>query len=297
MEAVLLALQRAFPVMLRMSLSAAVLTGVVVLLRFLLRKAPKRVLCLLWLLVAVRLLCPALPRSGASLMPPGGTAAVSDRQIVSAVDAALPVLELETPWDHAVNQAVGEAQNVRVSTETSPGQYLPLLWAAGTLAMLLYALVSFLRLRRRTAASVPFSGKAYLCDGADSPFILGVLRPRIFLPSGLEELQLSHVLAHERAHLRRLDQLWKPLGFLLLAVHWFNPALWLAYILFCRDMELACDERAVRDLDPAARADYAQALLDLSRPGRAVAACPLAFGEAGVKQRVKNVLNYRKPAF
>ena len=297
MEAVLLALQRAFPVMLRMSLSAAVLTGVVVLLRFLLRKAPKRVLCLLWLLVAVRLLCPALPRSGASLMPPGGTAAVSDRQIVSAVDAALPVLELETPRDHAVNQAVGEAQNVRVSTETSPGQYLPLLWAAGTLAMLLYALVSFLRLRRRTAASVPFSGKAYLCDGADSPFILGVLRPRIFLPSGLEELQLSHVLAHERAHLRRLDQLWKPLGFLLLAVHWFNPTLWLAYILFCRDMELACDERAVRDLDPAARADYAQALLDLSRPGRMVAACPLAFGETGVKQRVKNVLNYRKPAF
>ena len=297
MEAVLLALQRAFPVMLRMSLSAAVLTGVVVLLRFLLRKAPKRVLCLLWLLVAVRLLCPALPRSGASLMPPGGTAAVSDRQIASAVDAALPVLELETPRDHAVNQAVGEAQNVRVSTETSPGQYLPLLWAAGTLAMLLYALVSFLRLRRRTAASVPFSGKAYLCDGADSPFILGVLRPRIFLPSGLEELQLSHVLAHERAHLRRLDQLWKPLGFLLLAVHWFNPTLWLAYILFCRDMELACDERAVRDLDPAARADYAQALLDLSRPGRMVAACPLAFGETGVQQRVKNVLNYRKPAF
>ena len=297
MEAVLLALQRAFPVMLRMSLSAAVLTGVVVLLRFLLRKAPKQVLCLLWLLVAVRLLCPALPRSGASLMPPGGTAAVSDRQIVSAVDEALPSLELATPRDHAVNQAVGEAQNVRVSTETSPGQYLPLLWAAGTLAMLLYALVSFLRLRRRTAASVPFSGKAYLCDGVDSPFILGVLRPRIFLPSGLEELQLSHVLAHERAHLRRLDQLWKPLGFLLLAVHWFNPVLWLAYILFCRDMELACDERAVRRLDPAARADYAQALLDLSHPGRMVAACPLAFGETGVKGRVKNVLNPRKPAF
>ncbi len=297
METVLLALQRAFPVMLRMSLSAAVLTGVVVLLRVLLRKAPKRVLCLLWLLVAVRLLCPALPRSGASLMPPGGTAAVSDRQIVSAVDEALPSLELETPRDHAVNQAVGEAQNVRVSTETSPGQYLPLLWAAGTLAMLLYALVSFLRLRRRTAASVPFSGKAYLCDGVDSPFILGVLRPRIFLPSGLEELQLSHVLAHERAHLRRLDQLWKPLGFLLLAVHWFNPVLWLAYILFCRDMELACDERAVRRLDPAARADYAQALLDLSHPGRMIAACPLAFGETGVKGRVKNVLNPRKPAF
>ena len=297
METVLLALQRAFPAMLRMSLSAAVLTGVVVLLRFLLWKAPKRVLCLLWLLVAVRLLCPALPRSGASLMPPGGTAAVSDRQIVSAVDEALPSLELETPRDHAVNQAVGEAQNVRVSTETSPGLYLPLLWAAGTLAMLLYALVSFLRLRRRTAASVPFSGKAYLCDGVDSPFILGVLRPRIFLPSGLEELQLSHVLAHERAHLRRLDQLWKPLGFLLLAVHWFNPVLWLAYILFCRDMELACDERAVRRLDPAARADYAQALLDLSRPGRMIAACPLAFGETGVKGRVKNVLNPRKPAF
>ena len=297
MEAVLLALQRAFPAMLRMSLSAAVLTGVVVLLRFLLRKAPKRILCLLWLLVAVRLLCPALPRSGASLMPPGGTSAVSDRQIVSAVEELLPVLEFETPRDRAENQAVWEAQNVRVSTEASPGQYLPMLWAAGTIAMLLYALGSCLRLRQRTAASVPFSGKAYLCDGVDSPFILGMLRPRIYLPSGLEEPRLSHVLAHERAHLRRLDQLWKPLGFLLLALHWFNPVLWLAYLLFCRDMELACDERAVRDLNPEARADYAQALLDLSRPGRMIAACPLAFGETGMKGRVKNVLNPRKPAF
>ena len=297
MEAVLLALQRAFPAMLRMSLSAAVLTGIVILLRFLLRKAPKRVLCLLWLLAAVRLLCPSLPQSGASLMPPRGTSAVSDRQIVSTMDEVLPSLEFETLRDHSVNQAVGEAQNVRVSTEASPARYLPVLWAAGTLAMLLYALVSFLRLRRRTAASVPFSGKAYLCDGVDSPFILGMLRPRIYLPSGMEEPRLNHVLAHERAHLRRLDQLWKPLGFLLLALHWFNPVLWLAYLLFCRDMELACDERAVRDLDQAARADYAQALLDLSRPGRMIAACPLAFGETGVKGRVENVLNPRKPAF
>ena len=297
MEVILSALQGFFPTLLRMSLSAAVLTGVVILLRFFLRKAPKWVRCLLWLLVAVRLLCPAVPQFRGSLMPLEETRLATGEGLVSAMDEALPSLELETPRDYAVNHAAGEARDVRVSTEARPDLYLPVLWASGVLAMLLWALASFLRLRRRTAASVRFAGNAYLCDGIDSPFILGVLRPRIILPSGLEEPRLSHVLAHERAHLRRRDHLWKPFGFLLLALHWFNPVLWLAYFLLCRDIELACDERAVRDLDPESRADYSQALLDLSRPGRAVAACPLAFGEAGVKQRVKNVLNYRKPAF
>lgn len=297
MEAVLLALQRFFPALLRMSLSAAVLTGVVILLRFPLRNAPKWIRCLLWVLVAVRLLCPAVPQFRGSLMPLEESPVISGEGLVSAMDEALPVLEFETPPDHAVNAAEGEMPDIRVSTEVSPGQYLPLIWAVGVLAMLLYALVSFLRLRRRTRASMRMEGNVYLCDGIDSPFILGVFRPRICLPSGVEEPQLSHVLAHEKAHLRRRDHLWKPLGFLLLALHWFNPALWLAYVLLCRDMELACDERAVRDLDPEARADYSQALLDLSRPGRTVAACPVAFGEVGVKQRVKSVLNYRKPAF
>ena len=297
MEAILSALRVFFPVLLRMSLSAAVLAAVVVLLRFLLGKAPKWIRCLLWLLVAARLLCPAVPQSRVSLMPMEESALASGEGLVSAMEGALPALEWETPRDHAVNRADGEAQNIRVCTEVSPGQYLPLIWAAGALAMLLYALASFLRLRRRTGASVRLRENVYLCDEVDSPFILGVFRPRICLPSGLEEPQLSHVLAHEKAHLRRRDHLWKPLGYLLLSLHWFNPVLWLAYVLLCRDIELACDERAVRDLDPEARADYSQALLDLSRPGRAVAACPLAFGEAGVKQRVKNVLNYRKPAF
>lgn len=297
MEAVISWLQRFFPTLLRMSLSAAVLTGVVILLRFFLRKAPKWIRCLLWLLVALRLLCPAVPQFRGSLMPLEESPMISGEGLVSAMDEALPVLEFETPVDHAANTADGEARNVRVSTEVAPGQYLPLIWAAGAILMLLYALGSFLRLRRRTGASVRMEGNANLCDGIDSPFILGLFRPRICLPSGLEEPQRSHVLAHERAHLRRRDHLWKPLGFLLLAMHWFNPVLWLAYVLLCRDMELACDERAVRDLDPEAAADYAQTLLDLSRPARGVAACPVAFGETGVKQRVKNVLNYRKPAF
>ena len=297
MEAVLLALQRFFPALLRMSLSAAVLTGVVILLRFPLRNAPKWIRCLLWVLVAVRLLCPAVPQFRGSLMPLEESPAISGEGLVSAMDEALPVLEFETPPDHAVNAAEGEMPDIRVSTEVSPGQYLPLIWAVGVLAMLLYALVSFLRLRRRTRASMRMEGNVYLCDGIDSPFILGVFRPRICLPSGVEEPQLSHVLAHEKAHLRRRDHLWKPLGYLLLSLHWFNPVLWLAYVLLCRDIELACDERAVRDLDPEARADYSQALLDLSRPGRTVAACPVAFGEVGVKQRVKSVLNYRKPVF
>ncbi len=289
MEGMIPALQRFFPNLLRMSLSGGILTAVVLLLRLILRRAPKWILCLLWLLVAVRLVIPEVRESRASLMPQGDTAV----RLTASLDASLPELEWESPEDRTVNR--GDGENGRVSSAASPGQYLPLVWLSGTVAMLLWALVSFLRLRRRTAASLGMEGNVYLCDGIASPFILGVFRPRIYLPSGLEGPGLASVLAHERAHLRRGDQVWKLLGFLLLALHWFNPLLWLAYLLFCRDVELACDEQAVRDMSPQDRADYSQALLDLSRPGRGPAICPLAFGEVGVKRRVKSVLNYRKP--
>ena len=179
-------------------------------------------------------------------------------------------------------------------------RYLPALeavWLAGVGAMLLYAAGSWLLLRRRVRFAVPMGDRLWLCEDVDSPFILGVFRPRIYLPAGLDGAALEAVVAHERAHLRRGDQLWKPLGFLLLAVHWFNPLLWLAWYLLCRDIELACDEKVVRDMETGARADYSQALLDLSTHHRLVRVCPLAFGEGSVRGRVKAVLNYRKPAF
>ena len=289
MDAVFLALRRVFPTVLRMSLSAGVLALVVLALRFALGRAPKWVRCLLWALVAVRLLCPVLPSSRVSLMP-------REELQTGVVDTVLPTVELQTPSDHAINQNNAGA-NVPVSHTAQPRQYLPLLWAAGAAVMLLYAAASYLRLRRRVRVSVPLDERVLLCDEIDTPFILGVLRPRIYLPSGLVEPQRAHVLAHERAHLARRDHWWKPLGFVLLAVHWFNPVLWLTYVLLCRDIELACDERVIRNLDRARIADYSQALLACGAARARIAACPLAFGEVGVKQRVKNVLNYRKPAF
>ena len=288
MEAVLSGIQRVFPTVLRMSLSAGVLTLVVLALRFALNRAPKWLRCLLWALVAVRLLCPVLPASRVSLMPRS--------TLPDTVDTALPAVEYETPVDHAVNQA-NAGQTVQVSRTARPSDYLPLLWAAGVFAMLVYAAISYLRLRRRVRVTAPLEDRVLLCDEIDAPFILGVLRPRIYLPSGLAEPERTHVLAHERAHLARRDHWWKPLGFVLLAVHWFNPALWLAYVLLCRDIELACDEKVVRDLDREGIAGYSQALLACGASRARIAACPLAFGEAGVKQRVKGVLNYKKPAF
>ena len=296
MEQLLLNIQALFRTVLRMSLSAAILVPAALALRLLLRKAPKWLRCLLWLPVALRLLCPVLPEAGVSLMPRAERYAASEQRLAAAADGALPVLEFETPRDRELNR-YGAAQGIRAVSVAFPSVYLPVLWALGVLGMLLYGLLSFLRLRRRTAPSIPMEEGVFLCDGIDSPFILGIVRPRICLPARLGAEQRSHVLAHERAHLRRRDHWWKPLGFLLLSLHWFNPLLWLAYVLLCRDIELACDERAVRDLDRQGRADYAQALLDCSFPRRSAGMCPLAFGEVGVRQRVKDVLNYRKPAF
>ena len=170
-------------------------------------------------------------------------------------------------------------------------------WLIGVVGMLLYALISFLRLRHRVRASVLLEKGVYVCDDISDPFILGLIRPRICLPSGMDEQTRAYVLSHECAHLKRFDHIWKPLGFLLLSVYWFNPLLWLAYVLLCRDIELACDEKVVKELDDAGKAAYSEALVTASVSRRSIAACPLAFGETGVKSRVKSVLNYKKPAF
>ena len=163
--------------------------------------------------------------------------------------------------------------------------------------MLLYALISYIRLKKSVGASIPFAGNVFACDEVPSPFLLGVLHPLIYVPSSLEGEALEYVITHERAHIRRGDHWWKPLGFLLLTVYWFNPLCWVAYILLCRDIEMACDERVIRELDRSGRAAYSQALLDCSLPRRKVAACPLSFGEVGVKERVASVLHYKKPGF
>ena len=174
---------------------------------------------------------------------------------------------------------------------------LTYVWLAGMAVLLGWAAFSWLRLRRQVAASVSVAKGVYICDDIASPFILGVLRPRIYLPSGLTGATLESVLRHERAHLKRRDHWWKPLAHVLIAVYWFNPLLWAAYVLLCRDIELACDERVVRDMTREDRAAYSQALLQCSlNRRRRLVLCPLAFGEVGVRTRVKSVLRYRRPA-
>ena len=295
--------------LLNMSAAAGVLIVVVVLLRALLRRAPKWTRCILWAIVAVQLVCPVTLRSPLSVyaLLPRSNEVQSDQVEVFRAGGGSenPLLMLEPPQIAAYEPGAVTAQAPadpppQMSVPGGPSIYLPaagLVWFAGVAVMLLYALVSWLTLRRRVRASVPLEERTMLCDAIETPFLLGVLRPRIYLPSGLDDAQRAAALAHERAHLRRGDHWWKLLGFLLLAVHWFNPLVWLAYVLLCRDIELACDERAVRDMDADARADYSQALLDCAAPRPLVRVCPLAFGEVGIKERIKAVLNYKKPAF
>ena len=280
-----------------MSIAAGWLILAVIALRFLLKKAPKWSICLLWALAAVRLVCPFSIESILSLIPSAETVPANIEMMQKpAIDSGIGVI------NEAVNPVVGSfAPDPTFVTSANPLQVLiPLLaciWIAGIAIMLLYALISYRKLKKSVAASVPAGEGIMICDDLSSPFILGLFRPMIYLPSSMEGPTREYVLAHELAHIRRRDHLWKPLGFLILAVYWFNPLCWIAYILLCRDIEAACDEKVIRNMDKDAMAAYSQALLDCSSPRKRITACPLAFGEVGVKERVKNVLKYKKPAF
>ena len=280
---------------LNMSIAAGWLILAVIALRLLLRRAPKRFRLLLWAVVGLRLALPWSIESALSLIPSAQTlpeGIMLERTPV--LDTGISAL------NGAINPGFTAAFTPELGASANPLQVLlPIaaaFWMLGAAAMLLWALVSWLRLRKRVREAVRLEENVYECEIA-SPFVLGLFRPRIYLPFSLENGERELVLAHERAHITAGDHIIKPLGWLLLAAHWYNPLVWLAYALFCRDIELACDERVVRGLSLSDRADYSQALLDLSRPRGGVRACPLAFGESSVKGRVKSVLSYKKPAF
>ena len=297
-----------FSTLLTMSIGAAWLILIVILLRLLLKQAPKWVNCVLWGFVALRLVCPFVPESRFSLMP--GVFRMQN-SYGSAADLTLA----QTPVSGGnLSQTVVDGAGAAGLTGIQTGagavttgfreewiqQFLSvgsILWLSGVIVMLGYAIYSYLRVRRQVSEAIWLREILWICDQVKSPFILGLFRPRIYLSSGMEEAQLPYVIAHEQAHLKRGDQWWKPLGFVLLMIHWYNPFVWVAYILFCRDLELACDESAVRDLDLEGRKNYSYALLSCSMQRRLVTVCPLAFGEVGVKKRVKEVLNYKKPSF
>ena len=291
-----------------MSISACWIVLAIVLLRIILKKAPKWINCLLWGIAGLRLVMPFSLESIFSLIP---SAEFIPQELVhshSSVDVKGTEI-LNYVGNNPVSVELGISDGSLVFNEiTAPDcpSINPLListyiasivWIVGIIALLVYTLVSFLRLKQKIGTAVLLRDNIYQGEAVVSPFVLGIIKPKIYLPFNMSEQDMEHVIAHEQAHLRRKDHLWKPLGFLILTLHWFNPLVWLGYILLCRDIELACDEKVVKELNNEQRADYSQALLSCSVNRRMVAACPVAFGEVGVKNRVKSVLNYKKPAF
>ena len=285
-----------FLTILNMSIKAGWLILAVVAVRFLLKKAPRWITCLLWGLVAIRLVCPFSFETVLSLIPSGETIPANiAMQQEPVIHSGITIV------DETINPVIAESFRPDPAASVNPLQIIISIvvrvWIAGIVALIIYALVSYLKLRKTVSVCVPVGEKIFACDEVKTPFILGIFRPRIYVPSGISEETLDYVLRHENAHLKRHDHWWKPLAFLLLAVYWFNPLCWAAYILLCRDIETACDEKVIRDMDKDGKAGYSQALLDCSFQRKKIAACPLAFGEVGVKERVKGILNYKKPAF
>ena len=279
-----------------MSISASWIVFAVLLLRLLLKKAPKWINVLLWGVVAVRLICPFSFESVLSLIP-------SPQTINPEIALNSPVIDSGvTIIDNVINPIISEAtisiqpeKNINLFQFIMP--YLAGVWLVGIAALLIYTIISFLRLKSKIGTAVLLRDNIYQSEAVVSPFVLGIIKPKIYLPFNMNGQDMDHVIAHEQAHLRRKDHLWKPLGFLILTFHWFNPLVWVGYILLCRDIELACDEKVVKEFNNEQRADYSQALLTCSANRRMIAACPVAFGELGVKDRVKAILNYKKPKF
>ena len=279
-----------------MSISASWLVMAVLILRLVLKKAPKWVNVLLWGIVAVRLICPFSFESALSLIP---SAETFPEKAISG-----PSFDVQTgitPVDNRINDYLGDRYFEGVTVPANNGNHmmniLSMVWMIGILLLIAYTVISYWRLHREIDTAVRYKDNLFQSENVSSPFVLGLIKPRIYLPFNMNGQDLEHVVAHEQAHIRRKDHWWKPLGFLLLTIHWFNPFMWLSYVLLCRDIELACDEKVIRELGNEQRADYTQALVACSINRRTIAACPLAFGEVGVKERVKSVMNYKKPAF
>lgn len=313
------------------AISAGWLILAVILLRFLMRKAPKWMRGLLWGLVALRLLCPFSIESAYSLNPFGTVMSAKNIQAhgqserMENTDGQVSETALSTEGKGTLESgaAAGEegiwaeievaakssdnpdagglterVQNITLTAILSDWwQVFAVLWFAGFAGILLYGALNGRRLQKRVSPALCLEDNIWLCDDISSAFIMGLRNPRIYVPSFIDEASMQHVISHEQAHLRRHDHLWKLLGFLLLAAYWFQPLVWAAYILFCRDIEFACDESVIRKRNADFRKAYAQTLFDLSLPGGRVTAYPLAFGEISVKERVKSVLTYKKPAF
>lgn len=279
-----------------MSISASWLVLAVLALRLVLKKAPKWSIVTLWGIVAVRLLFPFSIESALSLIPSAQTIAP---EIMT--DSAPTIYSGIPAINNTVNPIISQTFAPATENSVNPLEVLiPALavaWVLGAILIFTYTAISAITLRIKIGTSVRLSGNVYQSEYVKSPFVMGIFMPKIYVPFNMSGEAAELIIAHEQSHLRRKDHWWKPLGFLLLTVHWFNPLMWIAYAALCKDIELACDERVIKGFDNEKRADYSKTLLEYSVNRGAVTACPLAFGEVGVRARIKSVLNYKKPAF
>ena len=279
-----------------MSISASWLVLAVLILRFVLKKAPKWINVLLWGIVAIRLICPFSFESPLSLIPSAETIPLN-----IGMDSTPTINSGISAINNAVNPIISQSNTPMAGASINPLQITigiyEYIWIFGMIALALYTAISYWRLHRKVDTAVRYKDNIFQSENVSSPFVFGIIKPRIYLPFKMNGQDLEHVVAHEHAHIRRKDHWWKPFGFLLLTIHWFNPLMWMAYVLLCRDIELACDEKVIKELGNEQRGDYTQALVACSVNRRMIAACPLAFGEVSVKERVKSVMNYKKPAF
>lgn len=295
------------------SLHGGIIIAAIGLLRLCLKKAPRKWICLLWLLAAVRLVLPFAPESSFSLQPDIDTPTQSQtdtdpgnlsQQPEPDYDPVTPIVPETEPDTPVINVPETEPNVAGTTPNEAPVQtpatvdsatVAAWVWLTGAVALCLYSAISFLQLKKQVRSAVIVEEGVWQCPNLDTPFVLGFFRPQIYLTAGMNSEQWEFVLRHERCHIRRLDHWWKALGFAILAMHWFNPLVWLAYVLLCQDLETACDEAVVKDMDLATRKAYSLALLSCSAKRRIIAACPVAFGEISVKRRIKNVLSYKKP--
>ncbi len=305
-------MQSIFLELVKLSLIGSLFAAAVMLVRLVFRKAPKWLFCVLWGVVALRLICPVSIESNVSLVPDrlasGQIIANVGNEYIGDVDI---IYESNAGYSNAIEagrQPIYSNDGYYVVTEKDSldapktiGQTVyPILswvWVAGMILMLTYTAVSYFLLRKRMEEATNLRDNIWQCEQVDSPFVLGFIKPRIYLPYAITDSDMANVIAHERSHIQRKDHWWKPIGFLLLSLHWFNPVLWVAYILLCRDIEAACDEKVIKHMEKDEMRAYSTALLHCSVHRHRIAACPLAFGEVGVKERIKRVMNYKKPAF
>lgn len=289
-------LETLFLKLLNISIIAGWFVLAVMVFRVLFRKAPKAFHVGLWVLVGIRLVLPFSIESTFSMVP---SAETIPEEILYATE---PMIHSGVEFlNSTVNPILSTSLAPEAGASVNPMQIIVILasnvWVLGMIIMMSYTIISYLRLQKRVREAVWIKEDIWVCDRIDSPFILGVLRPRIYIPSTLGENELEYVIAHEKAHIRRRDHWWKPFGFLLLTIYWINPMLWIAYILLCKDIELACDEKVIGSMGMESKKPYSMALINCSVSRKSIAACPLAFGEVNVKNRIKSVLNYKKPGF